>query len=183
MKRFFLLLFLGILVAGYIFLGPFRTLWGIHSAVEAQSEEQLERYIDFPAVRESLKEQLEAKIERETAYQKENLAMYLLFSQLVPQVSDTLVDEFLNIESIGDLMHAAKNNSVGDSSGEDPSSDASIKQNIEAVLEVFEFNYIDWNFFEIRVKDSHSEFSDSRILFQRTGLNWPIVAIELPGNF
>jgi len=156
MKRLLLLLFIGFIVAGYIFSGPFRTLWGIHAAVEAKNEAQLERHIDFPAVRESLKGQIEAKIQREVAQQRDNLMMYALVSQLAPQATSSMVDEFLNMESIGTLMQTAKKHhedrvkNQAERKGEGLALDISIRESIELILAVFEFSYKDWNSFEIR---------------------------------
>lgn len=189
MKRLLLLLFIGFIVAGYIFSGPFRTLWGIHAAVEAKNEAQLERHIDFPAVRESLKGQIEAKIQREVAQQRDNLMMYALVSQLAPQATNSLVDEFLNMESIGTLMQTAKKHheanarNQAEGMGEGLALDISIRESIELILAVFEFSYKDWNSFEIKVHEPISEFSEAKIIFERSGLDWPIVAIELPDTF
>jgi hypothetical protein len=100
-----------------------------------------------------------------------------------------LVDEFLNMESIGTLMQTAKKHhedsvkNQAERKGEGSALDISIRESIELILAVFEFSYKDWNSFEIKVHESMSEFSEAKIIFQRSGLDWPIVAIELPDTF
>jgi archaellin len=54
-------------VIAYVAVGPFITLRQIKSALQSQDTERLSENIDFPTLRQNLKEQLSAFIVKETA--------------------------------------------------------------------------------------------------------------------
>lgn len=60
MKRLLLIVLLGLI--GFYVAWPAVSAWQIHSAVEARDPEQLSSKIDFPAVRDSMRPAVEAKI-------------------------------------------------------------------------------------------------------------------------
>ena len=104
MKRWLAVLFL-ILSAflAWVQLGPIRTVWGIQACIRSGEAERLGQYIDFPAIRSDLKAQIRSKIEASQLVDAED-PMHFLMAQLSAQFTDTLVDGFLNPETLFIVM-------------------------------------------------------------------------------
>ena len=70
----------------YVGFGPWIALNGIQSALSENDPEVLERYIDFPALRENVKSQLSEKVDAQFSLDADNP-----FANLVSDFSDVLV--------------------------------------------------------------------------------------------
>lgn len=72
------------------FATPFLTLWRVAAAVEARDADQLELVVDFPAVREGLRNQLNARA-MQGAHGAEGAVAALFAPELVNSVIDSVV--------------------------------------------------------------------------------------------
>lgn len=89
-----LLLFL--VLGGYLVLSPYFALRGLQAAIERQDAAALERYVDFPRVRENLEADLNAAMAKELEKAQDDpfAALGLLFAGSLIQA---LVDALLRL--------------------------------------------------------------------------------------
>ena len=194
MKRWLAVLFL-ILSAflAWVQLGPIRTVWGIQACIRSGEAERLGQYIDFPAIRSDLKAQIRSKIEASQLVDAED-PMHFLMAQLSTQFTDTLVDGFLNPETIASIVNAAVSEDEGEGGseseglgGRDGFDLEAIRSNpyTQAVLNRFAFRYLSWTQFELVIENEDSDYNQAQVLFERRGfdLNWKITQFTLPYDF
>jgi hypothetical protein len=84
---------------------PYVTLWQVQRAIDAKDASALSEYIDFPSVRESLKDQVNAKMAREMEKSPRGsngfAGLALLFG---PVVVDRLVDSYVTPAGMASIL-------------------------------------------------------------------------------
>ena len=102
-----LFFFIGALVAlllAYV-ASPYVTLWQFKNVLESNDRTRMETYVDFRSVRESLKQQLRAKIPRsEGTAEKKQDGFAGLVERLAPALIDQLVDAFVTPDGLAALI-------------------------------------------------------------------------------
>ncbi|WP_027883565.1 DUF2939 domain-containing protein [Meiothermus rufus] len=140
----------------YLWFSPYLTLWGIQRAIQSNNPKALERYIDFPRVRESLKADLNrVLLEQVSRDQSGFAALGLLF---VAPLVDQMVDVFVTPEGLA---------SIG--TGEEPQ-----KGNLEAVR--------DWRVKRqglSKVLLHHKDNPEEGLLMERQGLGWKVMRLQI----
>src|SRR3712207_1152633 len=81
---------------------PYVSLWFFSRAIKANDRAALESHVDFPAVRQSLKEELRGRLPQDRA--KANDTMSGLVARLAPSLIDQLVDAFVTPEGLVALI-------------------------------------------------------------------------------
>ncbi|MDR3398986.1 MAG: DUF2939 domain-containing protein [Pandoraea sp.] len=101
-----------IIVLGLLFGTPYYTLWRARDAANARDATALSSYVDYPAVRESLKTNLHDELARQMDKQRGNAfgALALAFGGWV---SDRVVEALLTPEAVAAMLR-------GDSTGLPP---------------------------------------------------------------
>ncbi len=161
----------GVLFAMYVVAAPYITVHQMKSAAENQDGEALSEHIEFPSVRQSLKDQMNAMFMKEMAKDemKDNpfAAMAAAFAGIMV---DKMVDAYVTPAGITQLMAGEKPNiSEGGESGgnsvQKPLSDASM-------------SYESLNKFVVKVKgDSEKE---GKFVLRRRGFGWMLTEIIIP---
>src|SRR3954471_7031167 len=90
------------LVLGYL-ASPYISFWLFTRAIQANDRDALERYIDFPAVRGSLKAELHGHLPK-AKERKENDALSGFIERVAPDLIDQLVDAFVTPDGIVALL-------------------------------------------------------------------------------
>ena len=183
MKWFFGLLFILSLSLVFIASGPFRTIWGIHRAIEADNYEELQVHIDFISVKESLKVQIDKRVQEEILLRTDDPLMSLFLSKVAPEVSGSLFDEYLTVDGVSKAITYAKQKTLPAPEKKKFRPFNKVAGNLDIIFATIEFRYVSWRNFEIEVKDNTSEFSGAKIIFTRRGINWPLSGIQLPDSF
>ncbi|WP_353189509.1 DUF2939 domain-containing protein [Pandoraea pnomenusa] len=101
-----------VVVVGLLFGTPYYTLWRARDAANARDADALSSYVDYPAVRESLKTSLHDQLARQMDKQHNNAfgALALAFGGWV---SDRVVEALLTPEAVAAMLR-------GDSTGLPP---------------------------------------------------------------
>ncbi|VVE61028.1 hypothetical protein PCA31118_00438 [Pandoraea captiosa] len=99
-------------VLGLLFGTPYYTLWRARDAANARDADALSSYVDYPAVRESLKTSLHDELSRQMDKQRGN-AFGALALALGGWVSDRVVEALLTPEAVAAMLR-------GDSTGLPP---------------------------------------------------------------
>ena len=160
----------------YVAAGPFITIHKIEKSIAAQDISTLSDQIDFPAVREDLKRQLNRKLESETPdFIKDIPFAGKILNTLGGKVLEQVIDPMM----AGQLLYIMQ--------GNNPDLDFGTRELIKPVPEststekVFKdakYDYVDSQTFIASVE--HTESGTFRFTFRRNGLHWKLSAIELP---
>ncbi|RIH87841.1 hypothetical protein Mterra_01109 [Calidithermus terrae] len=145
-----------VLALAYAWFSPYLALRGIQRAIQGNNPSALERYVDFPRVRESLKAQLNRLLLEEAS--KDDTGFGALGLMLAGPMVDRLVDAFVTPEGL-----ASVGTGVAPQQGD-----------LEAVR--------DWGvqrrgFSEVLV---HREGSPGEgLVMERRGLGWKVVRLQI----
>jgi len=156
----------------YLVAAPYITVNQMKSAAESQNGEALSEHIDFPSVRQSLKDQMNAMFLKEMS-KDENMkdnpfaAIGMVFAGVMV---DKMVDAYITPAGITQLMSGEKPKSkpeegTSDGSNRKPLSDASM-------------GYESLNKFVVKVKDAGG--GESRFVLRRQGISWKLTEIIFP---
>ena len=160
MKRLIIVLLIAILLFGatfaYVQLGPFRTVMGIQQSLMSEDPELLNNFIDFDAVRESLKLQMRYQINEENFVKSENPFLQTLYSSFSYKLIDGMVDEYLepkSIKSLFDLSVYAKDEALSAGNLDQSLTSTSIDQNWWTIAREYQalcdFKFISYSEFEL----------------------------------
>jgi hypothetical protein len=125
------LLAIGVIAALYL-ASPYYSFWRFTTALKAGDQQQFEEMVDFRSVRDSLKQQLRAKLaetrgkDPEPAEKpKEENPLLALSDQFAPRLIDTLVDAYVTPAGLAALLADVKNADTARTGGEgDPNAPA-----------------------------------------------------------
>lgn len=163
-----------IIFAIYVVAAPYITVHQIKEAAKLRDGEALSEHIDFPSVRQSFKDQLNAKFAKAMSEDKEMSDS--LFAPLgmafASVVIDKAIDVYVTPAGITQLMageslqaDAEQEVSRDEPTDREPLSDASM-------------SYEALNKFSVRVKDKDGE--EIKFVLRRRGIGWKMTDIIIP---
>ena len=175
MKLKFQLALVAIVVAvlgvGFFFT-PHLAVRGMKAAVEAQDAARISDYVDFPAVRESLKATLNAKMAAAVVKQTENNPFAAVAAAMVGAVVNSMIEALVTPESLAMMLKGERPHPTA---GEpkrrtSPGADASI-----------DMSYEGFNRFLVTVTKKGTADEPIGFVFTRDGLiSWKLSALRLP---
>lgn len=163
----------GVLFAIYIAAAPYITVHQMKSAAERYDGEALSEYIEFPSVRQSLKDQMNAMFMKEMAKDEMKANPFaVLGAAFVGIVVDKMVEAYVTPAGITQLMSGEKPKSAegeraGSSYGHKPLSDAAM-------------SYESIDKFVVKVKGVTNE--EGKFILRRRGIGWKLTEIIIPLN-
>lgn len=92
------------LAAGWIAAGPFLAIHGIRGAVKDQDAARLSRYIDFPALRTSFKQQVDGYVARRAGADVQSSLLGSLALRLASGATDGVVDAMATPAGLAAVM-------------------------------------------------------------------------------
>jgi len=95
---------LGVLLLGYLAAGPFLTVNAIRDAVKAQNMPKLSRHVDFPALRGSLKLQLDDYLVRRAGPEVQSNAFGAIALRIASGVASGTVDAMVTPAGLAAIM-------------------------------------------------------------------------------
>ena len=166
----------GILGAGgYLYATPWISINQFREAIQAKDLPGIERHVDFPSLRTSLKDQLKAKLSEEITRQSGgnplvNLGMGAFGYALAEPMINAAVDAYISPAGLKTLMAGNPPEGMGTDAGPDTSSsDASVSM-----------AYKTPNLFVVAASDS-SNGQTVRFNFERRELvSWKLTSLTLP---
>ena len=176
-----ILLVLG--AAAWVYTAPRRTLEAIREAARAGDSERLAELVDFPAVRESLKEQFRALIaeemEKATREKSDNplAAAGAAFGMMLANTMiDTLVDAAVSPSGIAKLasgdrpaVPGTKKDSAGDGA-EEKGENVSVEQGYESAS-----RYV------VKLGNPGKTDEGVALTLRRSGLSWRLTSVRFEG--
>jgi len=170
MKKWILIGLAALAVLGGIYFGsPYLAFNSFKDAALEADADKLEAKVDFPAVRESLKSQMNAmmmaKLENDPTMK--NNPFSGLGAMLIPTMVEKVVDSYVTADGIAALMRGKKPNETAERV---PTPD------IEA-----SGSFITWDRFRFRLQNKKTDQQGPSLIFERKGFaSWKLVKIELP---
>lgn len=173
---------IGLAIIGFLvayFGSPFLTVRSLVAAAEAGDEAALERLVDFPEFRESLKDELTARLmaEAQDDPRVRDSGLGGLGMILGPMLVGGAVDALVNAPTVAAMVRTAK---VPDPTDRDagPSTPENDRPEIRQ-----SYGYRDMNTFAVRLTDVERPNQTLKLLLTRQGLfDWKLTGIDLPAG-
>jgi hypothetical protein len=176
---------LALLLALWIGAGPYLAVADIERGINDKDSERLAERVDFPTLRQNLKDQLKVKILKSATKELEDNPFGALATGLATTLVDGLVDAFITPAGLASLMEGQRP-SVGSAPSRAPSSPT---QKPEPEPDQAQTQDRDLFKNARHSYDSLSRFSvwvpgqdgrETRLVLQRDGLSWKLVNVILP---
>ena len=164
------IVFLG-LAALYFVLSPLLTVYQMRSAAERRDGEALAEHVEFPAVRQDLKDQLNVALGMSMAEEMEDNPFAVLGGLLGGVIIDKMVDAYVTPAGITQLMQ-------GEVPEESSTGDGSMGEPRERPFEGARYRYEAWNRFSVTVMDDDGD--EVKFTLRRRGIGWKLTGIRLP---
>lgn len=162
-----------VLVGGYYYASPYLALNTIKKAAQAGDSDTVSKYIDYPSVRQSFKDQMNAMMAKELMNQDTD-GFAALGAMLASTMVDKMVDGFVTPEGMT-LMLKGKNLKDAEQNPQD----AQTAETQEQPKPEYEAGYTSLNDFEVVIKDQ-DQSKEVKVLMVRDGLSWKIHKIAVP---
>lgn len=157
-QRTFLTAAVGLLVvafAGWYFASPWWTLRAMREAAQARDTERLVAYIDFPSVRQSVRDELAEQVDARLPH--------VLAKALVAKLGKPVVDAIVSPDVLSAALIAKPAGGGGSGAG-----------NCGLTRESFS---------EFRLRCAKLAGGQADLIFHRRGLGWVLAGIDLPADF
>lgn len=159
-----------VLGLAWLIASPWFTVLRMQSAAEERDADALSAHIDFPAVREDLKGQVNAYVMATIAEESDGNALAALGGLFATVLVDKLLDAFVTPSGLVMLME-------GEAPGLDfgrPRDRASSRRPLDGA----QYRYLAWDRFAVIIPTEDG--AETRFVLGRQGLGWRLVGIRLP---
>lgn len=162
-----------VLVGGYYYASPYLVLNSIKNAAQAGDSEKVSAYMDYPSVRQSFKDQMNAYMVKEMA-SKETNGWEALGTMIATTMVDKMVDAVVTPEGMT-LMLQGKDFKDSLKAHTEQSSNETISQ------ETLDYStrYLSMNMFEVTFNNPNNE-KQLKIIMERDGLSWKVKKFVIP---
>ncbi|PKN19499.1 MAG: hypothetical protein CVU71_08325 [Deltaproteobacteria bacterium HGW-Deltaproteobacteria-6] len=160
-------------VVGYVAAGPYLTVWAIKTAIVEQDSEKLSENIEFPTLRQNLKDQLNAAMMKNISAELQNNPFAAIAAGLASKMVDGIVDSFVTPSGLATFMEGKKPSKTESNNVTTPPQKDNLFKNAR-------FTYDSTSKFSAWVPNDKGE--EARFVFQRTGLSWKLINLVIPIN-
>jgi hypothetical protein len=180
--KYLIIAAIAIVVACYGY-SPYQTVHAMKTAGENRDGEALAEHIDFPSVRQSLKEQVNVKLEKMVNDDSAENPIGALGAALGGMLVDKLVDAYVTPAGLIQMMKGdTPEDVVADGITSDVTGRDGTTQNKQKPFQNASYSYESLNTFAATVKDDKSGDEISFILTRSGFANWKLTEIQLPMN-
>lgn len=166
-----------VVICGYLYASPYLAINNIKKAAEAGDSDTVSKYIDYPSVRQSFKDQMNAKMAKELMNQ-DNDGFAALGAMLASTMVDKMIDGIVTPEGMTLML---KGKDLKQSAQQSMGGQDSSNQEKEEPKPEYEAGYTSMNDFEVVIKDQ-DQSKEVKVLMVRDGLSWKIHKIAVPLN-
>jgi hypothetical protein len=159
------------LCGGGLYASPYLTLYQMYQSVKSSDFQGVASHVDFPALRDSVKANVQMMISQETT-QQDNPLLGLLGKIIGGVVLDPVVDAVVTPEGVAALLEGQQLQ-IGRGNHQ-----AKFSQKADSV-EV-KPHYESFNQFVVSVKPKGEEKSPVEIILSRDFLSWKVSGVRLP---
>lgn len=167
------------LVLAYLVASPWITVWRMKTAIEQHDGAALARHVDFPSVRQGLKDQLNGRVRRELSGPAGAAAgnpVAAFGTALAGLLVDKMVDATVTPAGISKWMEGATPHLPLPGAAAEPPARGATSGTPEPLARA-SMGYTAWNRFQVTVKDKRRR--DQQFIFERRGLGWKLTDVIL----
>jgi hypothetical protein len=153
---------------------PAMAVQGIIGAAKAGDAAALEKRVDFPALRGSLKDELNARMRAEVREQLrgEDPGLAALGMILAPSLMDSAVDVFVTPDAVAAMVSSAEAPGVKTDGASDSGNDGDIRRT---------YGFRDPDTFVVTLSDPDNAGQPLKLLLERRNLvQWKLAGVDLP---
>jgi len=160
-------------VIGYAAAGPYLAIADIKTGIAEKDAEKLREDVDFPLLRQNLKEQLKAAALKTAAKELQNNPLGALAAGLATTLVDRVVDSFVTPSGLASIMegHEPSENSAGNKGNVSRPKKDDLFRNAN-------YSYDSFSQFSVWVPNDRGE--QFRFILERRHLSWKLVNLVLP---
>ena len=173
MKKFLPWL-VGLLVifAIYLYASPYLVLNSIKNAAQQGDADKLSGYIDFPSVKQSMKDQVKAAMVEELAASDEQDGFEALGTMLAAAMIDPLIDGLVTPDGVALMLQGQKldfdlNNDTPEDKPKAKNEDIDYKA-----------GYLSFNRFKVQIIDADDPNESLDVIMHRDWLSWKVTRIN-----
>jgi hypothetical protein len=155
---------------GLIYASPYITLYQMYQALKRNDVQGVSGYVNFPALRESVKTNLETVVSNQVT-QQENPILGLIGSAFSGIILDPIIDQVVTPEGVAALLEGQRLQLNGDRQPQFSEKAASV--------EVQPY-YESLNQFVVSVKPKVENTVPVDLILSRDGLGWKVTGVRLP---
>ena len=173
MKKFLPWL-VGLLVifAIYLYASPYLVLNNIKNAAQQGDADKLSGYIDFPSVKQSMKDQVKAAMVEELAASDEQDGFEALGTMLAAAMIDPLIDGLVTPDGVALMLQGQKLDF--DLNNDKPEDKPEVKnEDID-----YKAGYLSFNRFKVQIIDADDPNESLDVIMHRDWLSWKVTRIN-----
>jgi hypothetical protein len=158
------------LSGGLLYASPYLTLYQMYQAVERRDAQAISNSVDFPALRESVKANLQSVVLKETAKQN-NPILNLIGAALGGALADPVIDNMVTPQGVMALLEGQRlqAGNGGTQSLSEKAAQVDVNPRYESL-----------NRFVVGVKPKGEDVPPVDVVLSREGLGWKITEVRLP---
>ena len=156
----------------YFYASPYIVLNNIKKAAEQGDADKLSGYIDFPSVKQSMKDQVKAAMVEELASSKEQDGFEALGTMLATAMIDPLIDGLVTPDGVALMLQGQKldfdlNNYTPEDKPKAKNEDVDYKA-----------GYLSFNRFKVQIIDANDPDESLDVIMHRDWLSWKVTRIN-----
>ena len=156
----------------YLYASPYIALHNIKKAAEQGDADRLSGYIDFPSVKQSIKDQIKAALVEELVSNKEQDGFEALGTMLATAMIDPLIDGLVTPDGVALMVQGEKLDfDLNNDMPEDKP-----KANNEEVN--YKARYLSFNRFKVQITDADDSEQSLDVIMRRDWLSWKVTTIN-----
>ncbi|MCI5218995.1 MAG: DUF2939 domain-containing protein [Candidatus Electrothrix sp. LOE2] len=160
-----------VLIVGYVAAGPYLTVSAIKTGIVEKDSEKLSENIEFPTLRQNMKEQLNATMMKNAATELKDNPFAALAAGFATKMVDGIVDSFITPSGLAALMEGKK-------PSQGKNSDNTTQPKKDDLFKNARYSYDSMSKFSIWVPNDKG--GEARFVLNRGGISWKLVNLVIP---
>ena len=170
-----------LLIFTYAYAAPYWVIYQIRQALEKQDSDALSSYVDFPSVRQSLKDQLNTSLLKKLpeGAQSNEGGFAALGALLASSMLDKMVDMTVSPQGVSMLLQGKKlKDGLPHAVQAEPQQSETQEQQQHDKVK-YRSHYQSLNQFIVEIEHPQQQ-SKINVIMHRQGLSWKVTQIQLP---
>ena len=161
-----------VIFAIYLYASPYIALYNIKNAAEQKDADKLSGYIDFPSVKQSIKDQVKAAMVEELAASDEQDGFEALGTMLAAAMIDPIVDGVVTPDGVALMLQGQELDfGLDDKTTKD-------EPKVKDTDIDYKAGYLSFNRFKVQIIDADDTDESLDVIMHRDGLSWKVTRIS-----
>ena len=161
-----------VIFAIYLYASPYIALYNIKNAAEQKDADKLSGYIDFPSVKQSIKDQVKAAMVEELAASDEQDGFEALGTMLAAAMIDPIVDGVVTPDGVALMLQGQELDfGLDDKTTKD-------EPKVKDTDIDYKAGYLSFNRFKVQIIDADDSNESLDVIMHRDGLSWKVTRIS-----